>query len=135
MKTFTSMFVEQLRQAVTIAEKIEALETQLRGILTNVATSEKKVTVPPTAVKPSTPAAPAKKASKTISPEHRAKIAAAVKARWAKVKGKPAAPVAKASSKKKGGLTPEGRAKLAASMKARWAARKKGALAANAPAK
>jgi hypothetical protein len=79
-----------------------------------------------------------------MSAAAKAKIGAAVKARWAKVKGtspaaKPvvtkAAPAAK-PAKKKGGLTEEGRKKLAAAMKARWAARKKaGAPALNAPKK
>ncbi len=69
-----------------------------------------------------------------MSAEGRAKIGAAAKARWAKVKAT-ATPAAKSPArtpKKKGGLTPEGRAKLAASMKARWDARKKGAAAPNA---
>ena len=63
-----------------------------------------------------------------ISPEGRARIAAAAKARWAKLRAGKAAPVAPAAkpakAKKKGGISPEGRAKLAANMKARWAARR-----------
>lgn len=70
-----------------------------------------------------------------ISPEGRAKIAAASKARWAKLRAGKAAPAAAKAAKspkaakpvkakKKSGLTPEGRAKLAANMKARWAARR-----------
>jgi hypothetical protein len=61
-----------------------------------------------------------------MSPEARAKIAAAQRARWAKSKGSSTvsvkAPAAK-SVKKKGGLSPEGRAKIVAALKARWAAK------------
>ncbi|MEA3189156.1 MAG: hypothetical protein QOD99_2986 [Chthoniobacter sp.] len=71
-----------------------------------------------------------------MSAASRAKIAAAARARWAKVKGTSSpTPAANSSAKKstpkrakkKGGLTPEGRARLAASMKARWAAKRKSA--------
>ena len=73
----------------------------------------------------------AKKAKRKLSAAGRAKIVAALKARWAKAKGT-SAPF-KPAKKKKGGITAEGRAKLAAAMKARWAARKKaGAPALNA---
>ena len=59
-----------------------------------------------------------------MSAAAKAKISAAAKARWAKIKGAPAAPAAK-SLKKKGGISPEGRARIAAAQKARWAALKK----------
>ncbi|MEA3187805.1 MAG: hypothetical protein QOD99_1635 [Chthoniobacter sp.] len=68
-----------------------------------------------------------------MSAAARERIAAAQRARWAKLKGKGAAkstaPATKPARKtrKKGNLTPEGRAKLAASMKARWAAKRKAA--------
>ena len=68
-----------------------------------------------------------------MSAEGRARIAAAAKARWAKIKGtsgsSDASPKAapKAAAGRRNGLTPEGRARLAAAMKARWADRKKGA--------
>ena len=69
-------------------------------------------------------AKPTEKKSK-MSPEARAKIAAAQKARWAAQKGQTASPKqSKSAPKKKGGMTPEGRARLAAAMKARWAAKK-----------
>ena len=97
-------------------------------------------TMPVAAVKaPSKPAKVAKKKSK-MSPEGRARIGAAAKARWAARRaGKPtpdaavdkpvaAKPiVAKSASpkpvaaKKKGGISSEGRAKIAAASKARWA--------------
>ena len=52
-----------------------------------------------------------------MSAAARAKIAAAQKARWAKVKKSVAKPVAK----KKSGISAAGRAKIAAAAKARWA--------------
>ena len=86
-------------------------------------------------------AAPAKAAKKgTLSPEAKARIGAAAKARWAARRAGKAAPVAAATklapakpvaakpvaakpvaAKKKGGISPEGRAKIAAAAKARWA--------------
>ena len=82
---------------------------------------------------PSKPAKVAKKNSK-MSPEGRARIGAAAKARWAAARAAKSAPVAASkpatvqpaadktvAAKKKGGISPEGRAKLAAAAKARWA--------------
>jgi len=57
-----------------------------------------------------------------MSPQARAKIAAAMRARWAKRKGK-AAHVS--TAKRKGGITAAGRKRLSQLMKARWAARRK----------
>ena len=67
-----------------------------------------------------------------MSKAARAKIAAAAKARWAKIKAKApavvkAAPVAK-PMKKKRTLSVEHKAKLMAAVKARWAAKKKQSL-------
>jgi hypothetical protein len=120
--------LDQLKQAVTIAEQIEKLQTELASLFGG---SPSVVSVPQAAA-----VSPTKKRGKrTMSPEAREKIAAAQRARWAKAKGSASpAKVAKAPRKTRG-LTPEGRAKLAAAMKARWAARKKGAPALNASAK
>ena len=91
--------------------------------------------------KPVAAAAPAKAAKKgKLSPEAKARIGAAAKARWAARRAGKAAPVAAATklapakpvaakpvaakpvaAKKKGGISPEGRAKIAAAAKARWA--------------
>ncbi len=108
----------QLKQAITIAEQIEQLQAQLAGLVggsASVAASPRVMNAPP---------APRKGKCK-ISAAHRAKLAVAAKARWAKVKG-PAetvatAPVA-APAKKKGArnISPEARAKMAAAAKARW---------------
>ena len=53
-----------------------------------------------------------------MSAATRAKLAAAAKARWAKLK----AGTKTAPAKKKGGITPAGRKRLSKLMKARWAA-------------
>jgi hypothetical protein len=92
------------------------------------------------AVTASTPVVKAKKSG--FSAEHRAKLAAAQKARWAK-KNAAKAPVdaeAKATpapKKKKGGISPEGLARIKAAQKLRWAkvkAEKSSAPAKAAPA-
>jgi len=127
----SSNSVSQLQRALSLAQQIERLEAEMAAILGSAAPSSR-------AAKPAggSPAAPRKGRRRgTISPEGRARIIAAQKARWAKVRrekgtaGKGAKP---AKSKAKGGLTSEGRARLAALMKARWAARRKGAPAPNA---
>jgi hypothetical protein len=62
-----------------------------------------------------------------MSPAARAKIAAAARARWARVRagkgGK--AKAAKKSVRRGGGITAAGRRRLSQLMKARWAARRK----------
>jgi hypothetical protein len=112
--------VDQLKRAIVVAEQIEKLKAELAAILGGTPTKQAepaKVT-----------SAPVKRRKKRkLSPESRARIVAAVKARWARVKGQkaPGRPAkAPKTSRKKRKLTPEGRARLAASMRARWAARK-----------
>ena len=92
--------VNQLKQAVAIREKIDALELDLASILG---------TIP-------TPSAPAKR--KVMSAAAKAKISAAQRARWAQRKGLKAPKVA---AKPKRFISAAGRAKLAALAKARWA--------------
>jgi len=64
-----------------------------------------------------------------MSPAARAKIAAAARARWARVRagrgGAKAAKPAKKGGKRGGGITAAGRRRLSQLMKARWAARRK----------
>jgi hypothetical protein len=63
-----------------------------------------------------------------LSAEGRARIAAAQKARWAKVKGTTvAAPAAPKAGKRKAkrNLSPEARARIVAAVKRRWAKAKK----------
>lgn len=94
----------QLRKAADLKEKIAKLETELDQLLGSSA---------PTTAKP------VKK--KGMSAAGRAKVAAAQKARWAKIhaaKGKTAAKPVKKARKK---MSAEGRAKIAAAQKARWA--------------
>lgn len=118
--------IDQLKRALEISEQIEKLQAEFASVFGGASS----VAVTKASAKPA-----AKQGRGKMSPEARAKIAAAARARWAKIKGTSPAPAAKvaAAPKKKGGLTPEGRAKLAASMKARWAARRKGAPAPTAP--
>ena len=66
------------------------------------------------------------KAKRKFSASHRAKLVAAQKARWAKIKGKKTRSNAKTATpvKKKRNIPLEARAKMAAAAKARWAAQR-----------
>ena len=109
----------QLRQAADLKEKIAGLEKQLAALVGSVSKA--------------TPTKPAKKGG--MSAAGKARISAAAKLRWAKIKAaklKPAAkpavkPVAAKPAKKKG-MSAAAKAKLSAMMKARWAAKKKAAV-------
>ena len=114
--------LDQLKRAIAITEQIDALQSQLAAVLGGSSSAAVPAAAP----------AKTRKGKRTVSPEARAKMAVAQRARWALRKGG-AAPAAK-PEKKKRGITPEGRAKLAAAMKARWDARKKGAPAPTAKA-
>jgi hypothetical protein len=103
MSNLLSLTTTQLRHAIGLKEKIEALNRQLASIL-------------------GAPASVSAKAPRKMSAAARAKIAAAQKARWAKVKG--AKPVAKAPAKRKK-MSTAAKAKLSALAKARWAKVKK----------
>ena len=134
---------EKKEETLQILEQIDAeiIRTLQRGVSVEVVetASSPVITRPaptastgknPVAVAPIKTVKAPKAKKRTMSPEGRARISAATKARWAarragnesKVVVAPKA----AKVKKKSGLTPEGRAKLAANMKARWAARKAG---------
>lgn len=109
----------QLKQAIIIAEQIEKLQADLARLVGGRASVAASPAV--------TVAAPVvRKGKRKVSAEHRAKLAASAKARWAKIKGTSTAPAkAPAAPKKKGKLSPEGRARIVAALKARWAAKKK----------
>jgi hypothetical protein len=111
--------IDQLKRAIVVAEQIQALQAEYAAILGNR----------PTASAAAAPSATKGRKRRKMSPEARARIVAAQKARWAKIRsGKAAkAPAAKAPApaRKKRTITPEGRARLAAAMKARWEAAKK----------
>ena len=93
----SSLTTVQLRRAADIKEKIDALNKELASILGE-------------SVYVKTP----KKGGMSV--DGRAKVAAAQKARWAKIKKtKPAVKPAKRK------MSAKGRAKIAAAQKARWA--------------
>ena len=103
--------VKQLKRAAAIKEQIENLNQELRAILGAPAISG---------------AAPKK--NRTMSAAVKRKIAAAQKARWARIQGgNPVAlsvkPAAKAKKKR---MSSAAKAKLSAKLKAYWAAKKSG---------
>ena len=90
MLQFSKLTVQQLERAVAIKTQIEALQQQLDAIgeaegsivVRKRGRPAKKVSAESAASEPV-----AKKGKKrTITPEHRAKLAEAAKARWAKAK-------------------------------------------------
>jgi hypothetical protein len=95
--------VKALEEAVSIRRQIDSLEKRLSAILSGAR------------------ARPAEGARR-VSAATRAKLAAAARARWVRIK---ASKKAVAPRKKKGGLTPAGRKRLSQLMKARWAARRR----------
>lgn len=111
MSSINNLSIQQLRQAANLKEKIAGLEkqlSQLLGATTKIAT------------------APAPKKKGGMSAAGKARIIAAQKARWAKVKAakaKVVAPVAKltAPAKKKFVMSAAAKAKISAAAKARWA--------------
>jgi hypothetical protein len=106
MSSINSLSVQQLRQAANLKEQIEALEKELSQLLGSLAG--------PVATK-----APKKKGG--MSAAGKAKVAAAQKARWAKMKSaKPAVTAAK-PAKKKFTMSAAAKAKISAAAKARWA--------------
>src|SRR3990167_1940340 len=107
----SDLTINQLKRAAAIKERIEALNKELRSILGAAAKSG---------------AAPKK--NRTMSAAVKRKIAAAQKARWAKIQGvKPAAPSVNPTAKaKKKRMSPAAKAKLSAKLKAYWAAKRAG---------
>jgi hypothetical protein len=114
MSSITNLTPTQLRQAANLKDQIATLEKQLSQLLGSPFKP---------ASKPAAKLAAAPKKKGGMSAAGRARIAAAQKARWAKVKGtKPAAkPAVSPAPKKRGGMSAEGRARIAAAAKARWA--------------
>jgi len=103
--------LDSLEEALSIRRQISTLEQRLLALVGRTISSHS-----------ATP-----KGHRHISAASRAKMAAAARARWARVKGRPIAIGRKSQPKKKGGLTPAGRRKLSQLMKARWAARRRAA--------
>lgn len=92
----------QLRRAANIKEQIDKLQKELGTILSF------------------SPAAAPAKGPKKMSASARARISAAAKARWAKVKG-----TAKPAAEPKKKMSAAAKAKLSALARARWAKAKK----------
>ncbi|HWX17496.1 MAG TPA: hypothetical protein VNY07_13000 [Chthoniobacterales bacterium] len=97
--------LKSLEEALDIRRQIATLEKRLGSLL---------------GASPSTTST--RRAKRRMSVQARAKIAAAMRARWAKRKGRTAAAT---TAKRKGGITAAGRKRLSQLMKARWAARRK----------
>jgi hypothetical protein len=95
--------LNSLEEALSIRRKMDTLEKHLASILGTAVSS----------------GSTARRGPQRMSAATRAKIAAAARARWARVKA------GRAGTPKKGGLTPAGRRRLSQLMKARWAARRK----------
>jgi len=107
MSSISNLSVQQLRKAATLKERIQSLEKELGQLLGSSAASV---------------AGPAPKKKFKMSAAAKAKISAAAKLRWAKIKGN--APAVKPAKKAKGKMSPAAKAKLSAKLKAIWAARK-----------
>lgn len=145
INSLSGVSLEQLKQVVGLKEQISALEAQLAALLGGAAPGlVTAVAVVETEVVEAAPE-PARRGrggARQMSPEARARIVAAQKARWAKYHaqnggGAPAKASAKASAKaapKGGGMSAEGRARIIAAQKARWA-KFHASTAAPAPAK
>jgi hypothetical protein len=103
MNTISTLSAQQLRRAADIKDKIESLQNELTRIIGS-----------PAKVVSATP-----KKRRKMSASGRARIAAAVKARWAKVKGTRSK--AATAQKPKRQMSATARAKIAAAAKARWA--------------
>jgi hypothetical protein len=106
-KSLSSLSVQQLLAAAKLKEKIHSLEKKLERILGSTGESA---------------ASPAPKKKFKMSAAARAKISAAAKKRWAKVKGtkRAASPAPKAKRK----MSAAAKAKLSAKLKLIWAKRK-----------
>jgi hypothetical protein len=105
MTNLQNLTVKQLRKVVAIKERMERLEAKLASISGGN----------------SADAAPVvrRRRRRKMSPAARARIAAAQRARWAKVKGRATTP--KKAVKKKRKVSAATKARLAAIAKARWA--------------
>jgi len=105
MSNLLSLSSAQLKRAAAIKDQIEGLNHELAGLLGASASATK-------------PAKASKKGG--MSPAGRARVAAAQRARWAKINA--AKPAAKAPAKKKKfTMSAAAKAKISAAAKARWA--------------
>jgi 4-hydroxy-3-methylbut-2-enyl diphosphate reductase IspH len=103
--------IEKLEEALNIRKQIGALQDKLNTLVGPEVSSTAAKLVHAV-----------KKRTRTMSVEARERIAAAQRARWAKVKGTSAASTPAKKPKAKRNISPEARAKMAAAAKKRWAA-------------
>ena len=112
----------QLKQALTIAEKIESLKSELASIVGGGSTVASIIEAASSPV--------VKLGKRTMSAATKAKMRAAQQARWANLKGSAPAPAnaaaptpaaKKAPGSAKKGMSAAHKAKLKAAAKARWA--------------
>lgn len=113
----TSPSVAQLKRALVIAEQIQKLEGELASLLGAPSSKSTHDATSLTAGKSDN--------KRSLSPAARARIVAAQKARWAKVKGTsgetPAStPKAAKKVKAKRNISPEARQKMADAARRRW---------------
>jgi hypothetical protein len=120
--SLAKLTVAQLKTAIEIRKKIDALQAQLAAL-------PKSTDDIPTAV-------PGKRPKGGMSKAGRARIAAAQRARWARQKGaKKTAPTVKAGPAGKRKMSATARAHIAAAARARWARHRAAKAAAIKPAK
>jgi len=98
-----TLSLNQLKQAVQLKEQIEKLQSELSATLGSIPSSQKAPT------------------GSGMSEATKAKLRAAAKARWAKVKAGNNTSAKKAATPKKPTMSPAAKAKLSALAKARWA--------------
>jgi len=101
--SLSELSVKQLQKAIKIKAKIEALQVKLDDVL-QAGSGDIPI--------------PGSRGRRRMSASARAKIAAAQRARWAKVKGTPGAKPANKGTRK---MSAAGRAAIAAAARARWA--------------
>jgi len=106
---------DYLRKFVSLRSALQQEKAQLEARLREI---NRAMSESPGAAREMTSVTQAKPTRK-ISAAGRARIAAAQKARWAKLKAGVKAPVSKPKVRRK--LSAEGRARIAAAAKARWA--------------
>ena len=107
-----ALTIAQLKRSLHLTETIESLQSELHSIYGSITGA-----ISPTPVK-----AKGKRKKGGMSAVGRARIAAAQKARWAKVKSSATAkPAVAAKGKKKSKMSAKGRAAIVAAQKARWA--------------
>jgi hypothetical protein len=107
MTELNNLTVEQLRQAVSIKERIESLQAELIAIIADGTYGPAKAEVP-------------QSPRRRMRAAGRARIAAAARTRWAKVKGH-SGRNKQAAAPKRRTMSPAARAKIAAAARARWA--------------